>query len=217
MDLKKATKKSIYDSKVNSIDNLGTNESEFDSILTSMETVATEFIQRVQSNITEFGMSVTGKSSQLQIEVINDKNLIITAPASLFFVDEGVNGRLNNVGSRFGYTLRRPPIEPIKEWIRARQLQSKRNRVFKSEADFAEMDEEEKITQMAWAISTKRYNEGVLGKDIMQKEIPKLVDDLVEELLNNAAGDVLSKLIIQTPETAKRASTRMNAPSSPVK
>ncbi|WP_449439627.1 hypothetical protein [Pedobacter steynii] len=181
-----------------------------------MEKVATDFIGRIQDNISESGMSVTGAaSSSLEIEVINDNSLIVRADKHLFFVDEGVNGINNSVGSRFGYTTKRPPIEPFIAWVKARQLQSKNNPNYYGKADFEELDEEAKILSTAWAINTSVYQKGIKPKNVMNKEIPELIDDLLDELTGNAMQTVLGNLIIEIPSTPTRGATRINTQSSP--
>ena len=214
-NLRQATQASQYNSRVASLDSLGTSSDQFDDISTSMQRCVGRFIENVQQSITDSGMSVSGKSSELSVEIIDDHNLTVSAPASLIFQSYGVNGVSKNVGSHYGYTSKRPPIEPIKEWIKARQLQSVNNPKYYSEAAFAELTEEEKINQFAWAIAGKIYHHGLEPKNLIQPHVEPLIKDLIQELTGSATQAVLSQLVIQIPGDNKRGATRVNAIASP--
>lgn len=213
--LGKATKKSQYESRVASLGNLGTEANQFEEPAIIMQQAAGDFISRVQQRITDSGMSVTGQSSDMRIEVISDTSLVVTAPASLIFQSYGVNGVNNNVGSPYGYTSKRPPIAPILAWIEARQIQSKNNPKYYSQAEFEALDDETKKNQMAWAISGAIYRDGIKPKNLIQPEIDELIEDMINGLAGNAMQDVLGKLIIQIPSDEKRGATRVGVPSSP--
>ena len=121
----------------------------------------------------------------------------------------------NNVGSQYSFTNKKPPVEAIKSWIKAKQLQSVNNPIYYSEAAFAELTEEEKIENFAFAIVNSTYYNGIKPKNIIQPQIQPLIDDLIQEVTGSATKTVLSQLIIQIPESDSRGATRVNAPSSP--
>jgi hypothetical protein len=213
-NLQQATQRSQYNNRVASLDSLGTGVDEFEDVSTSMQKCAARFIENVQQTITEQGKSVTGGSSDLTITVIDDHNLTINAPKSLIFQSYGVNGVNVDVGSQYSFTNKKPPVEAIKSWIKAKQLQSVNNPLYYSEAAFAELTEEEKINNFSFAIVNGLYYNGIRPKNIIQPHIQPLIDDLILEITGSATKSVLSQLVIQIPESDSRGATRVGAPSS---
>jgi hypothetical protein len=214
-NLQQATQRSQYNNRVAALDNLGTGVDEFEDVSTSMQKCAGRFIENVQQSISEKGNSVSGQSSALSITVIDDHNLTINAPKSLIFQSYGVNGVNVNVGSQYSFTNKKPPVESIKSWIKAKQLQSVNNPLYYSEAAFAELTEEEKINNFSFAIVNSLYYNGIRPKNIIQPHIQPLIDDLVKNLAGSATKSVLSQLVIQIPESDSRGATRVGTPSSP--
>jgi hypothetical protein len=217
-NLNQATARSQHKNNLAALDGLGSTAQSFDDVSTPMEQAAGAFVMRVQANITETGMSVTGKSSDLKVVIIDGTHSQVTAPASLFFIDKGVNPSGLNLypGTTFGYTTKPPPLQPLLDWIKARRIQSVNNKQFGSQVAFEGMTEEEKEKQMAYAMRYSIFKkEGIKPKDVMSKEIGQYVQDLVELVQQQAVQTALGQLTFSSPATPNRGETRFNTPSSP--
>lgn len=187
-NLKQATKKAIYQSKVNQLDALGTDINEFvqQEALSIVEDIAGDFIKRVHDNINnERDFVVTGKINDITIKAENN-SINIYATKHLIYQDRGVNGaesQLYNTPHR--YSDKKPPIQPIIDWIKRKNLNLKNNAMYHGdESRFKELTEDQQINQAAWAISTKIYQEGLKPRNIYSKEIPQLIADLQQQLGN---------------------------------
>lgn len=183
---KAASKKAVHESKVASLDFLGEDVGEFitKESMTVVEQVVGDFVQRVHQNINqEKGMRTTGSIAQIEVKAENNA-VNVYAPSHLIYQDRGVNGsEIKRYDTPHSFKDKRPPVQPIIDWIKAKNIRLKDNHKFKGESSpFKDMDDDEKITATAWAISTKIFKEGFKPRHIYSKEIPKLVEDLQNEI-----------------------------------
>lgn len=208
-DLKGATKKAILDGKISQLDGIGSNIGEFieEAGLSIVENLVGDFISRVHSNINAItNFSVTGAIGDITLST-TDNSVNVMANKQLILQSRGVNGSKVKLypNSPHSYSTLRPPIEPIVAWIKAKKMGLINNEKYSlKKPPFHKVDasDDDKIKKMAWAISTKIFNEGFKGHDIYEKEIPKLVEDLQNEI-----GDfVISAInqIIDIKPSAKR-------------
>ncbi|WP_158798095.1 hypothetical protein [Pedobacter sp. L105] len=218
-NLNQASSRSQYQQNLDAIGQLGQSEADFEDLSTPMEQAAGAFILRVQQNMTDKKISVSGKSSDsLKVKIIDGQHSQVTADPVLFFQDLGVNpsGESLYPGTTFGYTTKYPPIQPLLDWIKARQIQSEYNPKYGSEKAFEGMDEEEKQKQLAFAMRYSiMHKKGIPPKNIMFKEVQQYVDDLVQLVMATTASGVLGQLTFSTPGTSTRGATRIYTPSSP--
>lgn len=175
-----ATKKSQYQAKVQSMSSLGSNKSDFDTnIKQGVEAAIGDFIQRVKDNIDKADLPVTGAISDIRVK--SDGNEIsIVANKHLVFVSRGVNGtKESRYNTPHKYTDKMPPVYVFEDWIRRRNLNLRDEEQFgKKGQPFKELTDEQKIRKAAWGMAKHRFYYGVAPKDIYEKEIPKLVEDV---------------------------------------
>lgn len=177
---KKATKKSQYEARVNQLSSLGQSKSDFDEVLKDgIESAIGDFIERVHKNIEQADMIVTGKINDITIQ--SDGNTInVVGNPHLIYQSRGVNGSKKKLyDTPHSYTDKRPPIEPIIEWIKRRNINLVNEEQFGTDgSDFKHLSEDEQIEKVAWAISTKIFQEGFAPRDLYEKEIPQLIKDI---------------------------------------
>lgn len=214
-NLKQASKAAQHRAKVASLDNLGTEEKEFDlkDTMSAIEGIMGDFIERVHENINkEKDFVTTGAINNIELES-RDNQIIITAPPHLIYQDRGVNGRkLKLYDTPHSYKDKRPPVAAFKEWIKKKgtflteknqyhkRFDTRLTEQEKANQPFKELTDDELIDKAAWAISTKIYNTGFKPRKIYSKEIPKLIDDL-----DNLLGDFVVQQINQAININPRA------------
>ncbi|GAA4326159.1 hypothetical protein [Flaviaesturariibacter amylovorans] len=189
---------------------LGTDESQFDTELSVLETIVGEFIERVQANISkEKNFVTTGKISDISIKVVGDVVHVMANP-HLIFQDRGVNGsKKKRYDTPHRYTDKRPPASAFIDWVKSKQgfLTAKNDyhrkmddRISDQERSedrpFKELTDQQKIERAAWAVSTKIFNEGFRPRRIYSKEIPKLIDDLTAQFTDFAIQQINQKIDI---------------------
>lgn len=205
--LKAATKKSIYEARVQQAGMLGTNPAEFlkDETFTAVEKVLGSFIERVHTNINnEKGMVTTGKINDITLQA-DGKKVHVMGHKWLIFQDRGVNGAVKKLyQTPHFYSDKRPPVDVFKTWIKEKNIRLINNAKYKGdESPFKELTDDEKINRAAWAMSTKVYQEGFKPRNnIYSKEIPKLVEDLQKEVADFAV-QALSQ-VFEIKENSKR-------------
>jgi hypothetical protein len=184
-NLKTQTKKSIYESKVNQLDNLGTGIDNFimEEGLNVLENVIGDFIVRVQRNIQDDDSNVTGTMSEISMKgeggVIN-----IYGNKHLLYQDRGVSGNENpRPNTPHFYSDKMPPVDVFKKWIMDKNIRLERNEQFRGEpSPFNELTEEEQISKAAWGMAKNIQKKGFKAKNVYSKEIPQLEEELKTEL-----------------------------------
>lgn len=218
-NLSRATSRSQHQDRLNQLNGLGQSESDFEDMTTPLQQAAGAFILRVQQNATTAGLSVSGKTlDSLKANIIDEKHSEIVGDPNLFFQDKGVNPSGINLypNTTFGYTTKAPPLAPLLEWIKAKQIQSRNNAQFGSDVAFEALTEEEQQKQTAYAMRYSIYKvKGIPPKNFMDKEIPQYVADLVELVTAQLTSNVIGQLRFTSPDTPTRGATRFNTPSSP--
>ncbi len=209
-----ASKKSQYEAKVSQLDSLGTNAGEFvqQEGMTAIENACGEFIDRVQANIESHpNMITTGGISDITL-VSKDGGIEIHANKQLIFQDRGVNGSVVQLyDTPHAYSNKKPPIAAFVEWIKKKKsfLTDKNDYHRKydktdsgKERPFKELTEEQKITNAAYAVREKVFQEGFAPKNLYSKELPKLISDVEKELANFVMQSIIQ--VVDVKPEAKR-------------
>lgn len=188
-NLKQASKSALNKARVESLDSLGSNKADFimEGELTGIEKVLGQFIERVKTNIEAEGLNVTGKISDLSVEQEQDGSFVVLANPWLIFQDKGVNGAKQKLyNTPFSFKALRPPLQGFKDWIEARNIQTRntKNQTFKA------ADKE----SLAYAIREKVFQEGFKPRNVYSKEIPRLVDDLTRQIADFSVDRIKHKL-----------------------
>lgn len=181
--LKKASKKSIHQSKVNMLSSLGTNYGEFDTsnLMSDAENAVGDYILRVKENIQSKDLIVTGGIEDMRIEVTGANQIDIYGNPWILYQDRGVNGsQTQKYNTPHSYTDKRPPSYVFEDYIRTKNIQLRHNEnYFGDPSPFEDIDGNEKaIKSAAYAMATKIYQDGFKPQSFFAIEIPKLVDDL---------------------------------------
>lgn len=218
-NLNQATQRSQQQDMLNQLDNLGSDEANYEDLSSPMEQAAGAFILKVQQSMTDVGMtSFATAADSLQVKIIDETHSQVTADAVLFFMDKGVNPTGKNLypGTTFGYTTKAPPLAPLLAWIKEKRIMTRNNPKYMSEEAFADLTDDEKQLRMAHAVRYSIfYEKGIKPKDFMDKHVDSYVDDLLQLVMNNVASGVAGKLTFESPETADRGATRFRTLSSP--
>jgi hypothetical protein len=189
-NLKEASKAS----KLSKLDTLGKSKLEFDEgdKLDAIEIAAGKFIKRVQTNIEESNMIVSGKISDITIQRKNDVIEVLGSP-ELVYQDKGVNGAIiKKYDTPFSFKNSRPPVQPFIEWIKRKNINLRNNEKYGGKgSEFKKLSKEEQIESAAYAIRESVYQKGFKPRKIYSKEIPKLIEDVKNEVSNYMVETIL--------------------------
>lgn len=193
MNLTKAQLQSEFETKLQT---LGTDENALvfeTNKLTAIEKAYGRFITKVQETIEDEGLNVSDRINDLKIES-SDSEVVITAPNYLVYQDLGVNGSIfkKYPDSPFSYTDKRPPIGVFINWAKSKNIQLRNNSTYGGkESQFKDLTEDEQLTKLGWAMSTKVFREGFKPRNIYSQHIP----DLIEDLENEITGFVFQQIV----------------------
>jgi hypothetical protein len=201
---KKATKKAAYESKVAQLDTLGTGFEEFlqQESLTVVEDICGQFIERVKGNIETEKLPVTGKISDITIET-KDNQVQISAHPWLIYQDRGVSGTdTKRPNTPHAYTDKMPPVQVFEDYIREKNIQLRDEEQFYEDGSpFKELTEDDKIKSAAWGMAMNVKKHGFKSRPVFSKEIPKLVEDLSNEIADFAVQSIFQMIDVQNPAT----------------
>ncbi|WP_316797313.1 hypothetical protein [Pedobacter agri] len=195
-NLNNASRASQFQNQLDQLGSLGESVNNFDFNLDAIELVVGLFIDEVINSIDESGMAVTGSASDIRMEV-EGTEIKLYGKEHLLYQDAGVNP----VGKKlydtpYQYEDKMPPIAPIKEWIKRKNINLRNNEFFGGEGSpFAEFDEEKAIESLAWAISKSIYSKtGIPPKNVFRKHFPKLIEDMKGVVAGFTAGNLISTI-----------------------
>lgn len=209
-NLKGASKRAIYKSNVSKLDSFGIDKAEFfdKEALTAIEQVCGDFINRVIENINKADIVVTGSITNIELET-KDNALNITAPSHLVYQSRGVNGAKNNkwdTPHRFGGPKGKGPsfsefVEAIKEWIVRKNINLRDNEKYSGkETPFKNTASDQNLLdKAAYAITKSIYNEGIEPKNLYEKEIPKLIED-IQNIVSDFSVQFINQVIDIKPK-----------------
>lgn len=177
----------MANSNLSKLDSLGYDKINFEEVTSAAEKPVGDFIERIHNNLRASDSLVSGRIADIQIERTDD-SISVTANGWLLYQDKGINGsEVKLYDTPYSFKTERPPIQPFKEWVKARNLQKRNNAKYGGkESSFKDLTEEEQINSAAYAIREKVFKEGVPPKNIYTNEIPKLIEDIQE-----VVGDVI--------------------------
>lgn len=168
--LQAASKKAAKQAKINQLDSFGSTKSDFfnEDDFNTTELIVGDFIKRVKTNIEQAGMIVTGRIADIQVQKV-ENGINIWAYPELIYQDKGVNGSRNKgINDGKGYTNKKPPVQPIQEWIDAKGLELN-----------------------AYAVRENIYKDGIPAKKVYTKELPQIIDELGEAIAEFTVREML--------------------------
>lgn len=174
-DLKTATRKAVQNSRLDALDNFGSNQNSLitEDDLTEIDKTIGEFIKKVQENIQKEDMIVSGAIDDITVEH-DGTDINIIAPSHLSFQDKGVNGsKVKLYDTPYSYKDTKPPIEPFKDWVKAKGIEDE---------------------SAAYAIREKVFQEGIKPRNIYSKKIPSLIEALSSQITGFTSKHIVEVL-----------------------
>lgn len=209
--IRNSTAKARNQAKINQLNNLGTSvdDLEFSDVMTPLEGVIGDFILRVQENINnEKNFVTTGKISDITMKAENGGISVFGSP-HLIYQDRGVSGTKKKYNTPHSYLDKKPPLQPFLDWVKAKQIfltekndkfrvydmrLSKKDRT--KDRPVKELTDDQKRTNAAYAMRESVFQDGIEPKNIYEKEIPQLVDELAEVIANFSVQYILQQIDI---------------------
>jgi len=210
--IKQASKKAQLQSKIDSLSTLGTSKESLNTQLSVIENIAASFIERVQKNIEDADMVVSGKIEDISLQAENGVVNIYAQPY-LVYQDRGVSGTEVKYDTPHAYTDKMPPVDALKDYIKQKNIQSTNEHKYEGtpakskESSFKSVSDEDEIESTAYAIAKSIQKKGLKPKKVYSKEIPKLVDDLQDALRTFAIEQVAQ--MIDLPGDSKKVIVKM--------
>lgn len=185
---------SLKQANLAALDNLGEAKSNFTTAISAAEQACADFITRIKENIQGIPNFVnSGKIENLTLESAGDEVHIKGSPHILYQY-KGVNGAKEKLyDTPYSYKDKRPPLTAFLTYIQSKNMRLVNNpKHYGNASPFAKVSEEKEQEKLAWALSTKVYNQGFKPRPQIgwDKEKEKLKQDLIE----NAKGFVIQNL-----------------------
>lgn len=190
--LQQASKKALQQSRVDSLGSLGQSKEDFEaSILSAIEVAAGEFIERINQNILNEDMVVSGSIMDITMQSENGSVKVYANPW-LLYQDKGVNGSQSKLyDTPFSYKDKMPPVQPFIDYIKNKNLQLRDNAKYGGEeSPFKDLTEDEQIERVAWAMARKVFLNGFKPRRIISKEVEQLKQDVIAQIGKSAASNV---------------------------
>ena len=138
--------------------------------LDELKTIGTFLVTEITTELVRKQKKASGKlvkSFHSEVNAIgNGYEIAVIAESYFKFVDEGVNGKNRNRGSKYSFKTKKPPLEPLLEWVKLRSIATG-NR---------------EVRSAAFAIQTHIFKNGIKGINIL------------EEVLKNASNEYIDKI-----------------------
>jgi len=173
---KKAAQQQSNLDSLDFLDSLGTSRDTFDKVEDVTEVVdmsVSYFIQRIKDKINALNLVDSGRMQDI-IMIRNGDNVEVQAPFYLLVHDKGANGTEVNRGAPYSYRDKMPPIDNIKEWLSRKGNRTRNNAQF-----FEDVNSTDNIESQAYAIAKSIQKKGITPKNLLDSEIEKLEDDLI--------------------------------------
>lgn len=199
-NIKQASKKAQLNSKIdNMIANAGTSKGAFTFNMNILEEIVAEFIENVKEDINRIeDFLVTGSIQELSIRVNNLNELEVLGLEHIIYQSAGVNGaKEKNYNTPFSYSTLKPPLSVFKDWVKQRQLITKNNSKFFADKAFDDMDDEDKINQLAGALRETIFQKGYKGHGYWDKNVDRLKQELNTRIQQNLGDQIKFRIFNQ--------------------
>jgi len=108
----------------------------------------------------------------------NGYELFVVAESYFKFIDKGVNGTKRNVGSEYSFKNKKPPLEPLIQWVQQRSIASG----------------DREIRNAAFAIQTHVWKNGIKGINILESILKNVVDNQLVTIQNAYINQISIKI-----------------------
>ena len=176
------------------LDSLGISKQQFDTALSAAEQACADFVKRIKANIQAIPDFVnTGAIENLTVESDGDE-VHIKGSQHILYQYKGVNGsQVQLYETPYTYNDKRPPVDAFLAWIQSKNIRLVHNtRYYGKPSPFKDVNEDKQQLQLAWAISTKIYQQGFKPQPGIKWDEEK--ETLKKDLTKNAKGFVIGKL-----------------------
>lgn len=99
---------------------------EYEAIKAQLVKFQKYVIQQARANLSKQKKNYTKSTyNSLKSEIVTDKGFTLVNFMMNdygYYQDEGVNGKLKKYGSRFSYKDKMPPIKPLAEWAKSKNI-----------------------------------------------------------------------------------------------
>lgn len=159
------------------------------SLVAQLQKVGTFLVTELTTELARKQKKASGrllKSFRSEVNGTADGFEIAVIAESYFkFVDKGVNGRNRNRGSQYSFNSKRPPLEPLLEWVKIRSIAT---------GDRA-------VRSAAFAIQTYIWKNGMKGLNILEEVLKKASS----EYLNDIERAYITKVSIEIDNIIEKA------------
>lgn len=205
-DLKTASKASIYRNNVKKLSTLGKSKDGFNinDVQGSIEKACGDFIERVLENINSIPNFVTtGKITEIFTQA-TETGVDIMASPHLIYQSRGVSGTETKYDTPHSFKDKMPPAKVFEDWVKRKGINLRDNEKYsKQKAPFKDLTQDDKIKSASWAIAMSIYKNGIEPKNIYEKEIPKLVEDLKKEIMDFMIQNIEQQIAINPRDGGK--------------
>jgi hypothetical protein len=181
--------KNLSQATAAALDSLGTSKTDFvpENKLDAIEKACGAFIQRVQNNLKEKDMIVTGEIADITLQQTDEGGVEILANPSLVYQDSGVSGTEVKYDTAYSYKNKKPPASAFIDWADRRGINTRNNEKYSRKKPTFKPSNPDSI---GYAIANAVYKHGIKPKEVYSKEIDQLGNDVAD-----AAGNWVVSLI----------------------
>lgn len=152
------------------------------SLESEIKKIGTFFVTEIAKELATKDKKASGKLLRsIRSEVKPDNEgyeLAIWAESYFKFVDKGVNGRNRRVGSQYSFKSKKPPLEPLLQWVKTRAIASG----------------DKEARSAAFAIQNHIYKNGFKGLNFFDKFIDVVVEENINKLTDAFLNNVSARI-----------------------
>jgi hypothetical protein len=147
-----------------------------------LKKIGTFFVTQITTELAKKDKKASGKllkSINSKIETSNSGfEIAVFAEAYFKFVDRGVNGRNRNRGSQYSFRSKKPPLEPLLQWVKTKSLESG----------------DKSALSAAYAIQNHIWRNGIEGINFLDEFLEKHTDEQLDKIGDVLMIDISAKL-----------------------
>ncbi|WP_316736269.1 hypothetical protein [Pedobacter aquatilis] len=196
-NLKKASKASQFQNKIDQLGSLGTSTDEFIFELSSLESVTGDFIEEIKERIQAADIVTTGKIEDISMK-IEDNHVYLYGSEHLIYVDRGTRGAETSdkaPDSPHFYSDKMPPPSAFAEWLARKNINLRNNEFFYGKpSPFEDLTDEELIKRSSWGIAKNRQKHGSAPVPVFEKFIPDYIDKVKQVTKSTVKANIISTI-----------------------
>lgn len=151
-------------------------------MLEALKKIGTYLVTEITTELAKKDKKASGKllkSFKSDVAATRDGyELFVVAESYFKFIDKGVNGTQRRVGSEYSFRTKKPPLEPLLQWVQIRSIASG----------------DREIRNAAFAIQNHIFKNGIKGVNILEGILKNVVDNQLKELQNAYIIQISTKI-----------------------